>query len=52
MVDLYLLSRTKFMIPTSPSSFSKFASDLGGNLYQKCHFKYLQDNQILDVVNW
>jgi hypothetical protein len=52
MVDLYLLSRTQFMIPMSPSSFSKFASDLGGNLYQKCQFKYLQDNKILDVVNW
>ena len=35
MVDLYLLSQTDFMLPTSPSSFAKFASDVGGDLYKK-----------------
>jgi len=35
MVDLYLLSQTNYMLPTSPSSFGKFASDVGGDLYKK-----------------
>jgi hypothetical protein len=52
MVEMYLLSCTTYMIPTSPSSFSKFASDWGGGLYQKCNFNYITDPQILDVVNW
>lgn len=54
MVDLYLLSKTKFMLPTSPSSFGKFASDMGGDLYKEFLSKknYYNFNDYQDIIKW
>lgn len=53
MVDLHLLSKTSCIIPTSPSSFSKLASDIGGELYSKYSYQKLSiHNQFSDVIYW
>jgi len=54
MIDLYLLSKTKLMLPTSPSSFGKFASDLGGDLYNEFLSKknYYNFHKYQDIIKW
>ena len=54
MTDLYLLSKTKLMLPTSPSSFGKFASDLGGDLYNEFLSKknYYNFHKYQDIIKW
>ena len=52
MVDMYLLSRTNSMLPTSPSSFGKFASDMGGELYSKCNMGTQLSSELKSVICW
>lgn len=53
MVDLYLLSQTDFMLPTSPSSFAKFASDVGGDLYKKFYENFFYNfNEYRTIITW
>jgi len=50
MVELYILSKTNQMLPTSPSSFGKFASDMGGDLYNKNSCKIIEGFD--EIVTW
>lgn len=53
MVDLYLLSQTDYMLPTSPSSFGKFASDVGGGLYKKFNNEsFYNFTEFGDIIKW
>lgn len=53
MVDLYLLSQTDYMLPTSPSSFGKFASDVGGDLYKKFYENFFYNfNEYQTIITW
>lgn len=53
MVDLYLLSQTDYMLPTSPSSFGKFASDVGGGLYKKFNNEsFYNFNDYQTIITW
>jgi hypothetical protein len=53
MVDLYLLSQTDYMLPTSPSSFGKFASDIGGGLYKKFNNEsFFNFNDYRTIITW
>jgi hypothetical protein len=53
MVDLYLLSQTNYMLPTSPSSFGKFASDAGGDLYKKFNNEsFYNFTEYNDIIKW
>jgi hypothetical protein len=53
MTDLYLLSKSNLMYPTSPSSFGKFASDMGNNLYGKCDYENIQNfGEFSEIIRW